>query len=219
MLLIWAGSSRQSFPALPIHASSSSYELDRRPVGLRNRQASALHNEVRGEIGRLCCEGLEAPGATGDRLRAEVGHRIADYGNAENECSGIEFRAIPTRAPLLSAPSQMCTPAPISSGISRRQFLVAGCPAPFLRDGSAFFDRLGRWFTLIAFGGADPSSLLSGAQKHGMLFVMSSSTNRTLSRSMKPKYCWCAQISTSVGAAIRSLTNSPPGELSEQCWA
>jgi 2-polyprenyl-6-methoxyphenol hydroxylase-like FAD-dependent oxidoreductase len=144
-----------------------SYEAERRPVGLRNRQASARHNEVRGEIGQLYCEGLEAPGATGDRLRAEIEHRIADYGNAENECRGIEFGYSYEGSPVI------CSEPDVHAGtdfIGYQPTTIPGCrlPSTFLCDGSALFDRLGRWFTLIAFGGADSSPLLSAAQKHRM---------------------------------------------------
>jgi 2-polyprenyl-6-methoxyphenol hydroxylase-like FAD-dependent oxidoreductase len=68
-----------------------SYEVERRPVGLRNRSASARRNDVRVEIGKLYCPELDAPDGVGQQTRERVSSRIAELGNRENECRGIEF--------------------------------------------------------------------------------------------------------------------------------
>ena len=119
-----------------------SYESERRPVGLRNRQASERHTDVRIRIGELY-QRIADP----DRLAGE----IAALGNAENESWGIEFgyrydgvEGDPLRYQPTTAPG-------------------ARLPSIFLRDGSALYDRLGRWFTLLVFGGADPSPLIDAA--------------------------------------------------------
>jgi len=39
----------------------------------------------------------------------------------------------------------------------------ARLPSIFLHDGSALYDRLGPWFTLLRFGDADPSPLIDAA--------------------------------------------------------
>ena len=39
----------------------------------------------------------------------------------------------------------------------------ARLPSVFLQDGSALYDRLGPWFTLLRFGDADPSALIDAA--------------------------------------------------------
>ena len=39
----------------------------------------------------------------------------------------------------------------------------ARLPSTFLSDGSALYDRLGPWFTLLHFGGADPSAVIDAA--------------------------------------------------------
>jgi hypothetical protein len=76
---------------------------------------------------------------------------IAALGNAENECWGIEFgyrydgvEPNPTVYEPTTAPG-------------------ARLPSVFLRDGSALYDRLGRWFTLLRFGDADPSPLIDAS--------------------------------------------------------
>ncbi|MBM3646580.1 MAG: FAD-monooxygenase [Alphaproteobacteria bacterium] len=119
-----------------------SYERERRPVGLRNRLASERHTDVRIKIGELY-QSIVDPDV--------LGRAIADLGNAENESWGIElgYRYDGVEGdPLKYEP----TTAP-----------GARLPSTFLADGSALYDRLGRWFTLLVFGGADPSSLIDTA--------------------------------------------------------
>jgi 2-polyprenyl-6-methoxyphenol hydroxylase-like FAD-dependent oxidoreductase len=119
-----------------------SYERERRPVGYRNRLASERHTDVRLKIAEL--------------YRSEpdldaLGRGIAALGNAENESWGIEFgyrydgvEPNPTVYEPTTAPG-------------------ARLPSVFLHDGSALYDRLGRWFTLLRFGDADPSPLIDAA--------------------------------------------------------
>jgi 2-polyprenyl-6-methoxyphenol hydroxylase-like FAD-dependent oxidoreductase len=117
----------------------ASYERERRPVGLRNRLASQRHTDVRIRIGELYQR---------EREPDSLGRAIAALGNAENESWGIEFgyrydgvEGDPVTYEPTTAPG-------------------ARLPSTFLRDGSALYDRLGPWFTLLVFGGADPSALI-----------------------------------------------------------
>ena len=106
----------------------ASYEAERRPVGYRNRLASERHTGVRIKIGELY-ERISDP----DQLARE----IAALGNAENESWGIEFgyRYDGVEGdPVVYQP----TTAP-----------GARLPSTFLADGSALYDRLGPWFTLL----------------------------------------------------------------------
>jgi 2-polyprenyl-6-methoxyphenol hydroxylase-like FAD-dependent oxidoreductase len=144
-----------------------SYEVERRPVGLRNRSASARHNNVRVEIGKLYCPELDAPDGVGQQTRERVSSRIAELGNRENECRGIEFgysyehSAVVRAEPGVHAGTDFVTYEPTT---------LPGCrlPSTFLRDGSALFDRLGPWFTLITFGKCDPSTLIAAARDNRM---------------------------------------------------
>ena len=80
-----------------------------------------------------------------------LGRAIAALGNAENESWGIEFgyRYDGVEGdPVVYQP----TTAP-----------GARLPSTFLADGSALYDRLGPWFTLLRFGDADPSPLIDAA--------------------------------------------------------
>jgi 2-polyprenyl-6-methoxyphenol hydroxylase-like FAD-dependent oxidoreductase len=117
----------------------ASYERERRPVGLRNRLASERHTDVRIKIGELY---------QSERDPDALARAIARLGNAENESWGVEFgyRYDGVEGdPVVYQP----TTAP-----------GARLPSVFLRDGSALYDRLGPWFTLLRFGDADPSPLI-----------------------------------------------------------
>jgi 2-polyprenyl-6-methoxyphenol hydroxylase-like FAD-dependent oxidoreductase len=147
----------------------ASYEIERRPVGLRNRAASARHNDIRvkiaGEYGD--CR-LGETGPEGDAARLETGERIRAFGNAENECRGIEFGYVYTGSPIVAAES--------GGGSADEPFLEyrptttpgARLPSTFLGDGGALYDRLGPWFTMLAFGHADPSILVAAASDAGL---------------------------------------------------
>lgn len=119
-----------------------SYERERRPVGYRNRLASERHTDVRLKIAELY---------KNERNPESLARGIAALGNAENESWGIEFgyrydgvEPNPTVYEPTTAPG-------------------ARLPSVFLRDGSALYDRLGPWFTLLRFGDADPSPLIDAA--------------------------------------------------------
>jgi 2-polyprenyl-6-methoxyphenol hydroxylase-like FAD-dependent oxidoreductase len=120
----------------------ASYESERRPVGYRNRLASERHTGVRLKIAELY---------QNERDPEALARGIAALGNAENESWGIEFGyrydgVDPN--PVVYEP----TTAP-----------GARLPSVVLRDGSFLYDRLGPWFTLLCFGGADPSPLIDAS--------------------------------------------------------
>src|SRR5216683_1551291 len=120
----------------------ASYESERRPVGYRNRLASERHTGVRLKIAELYQT---------ERDHQALARGIAQLGNAENESWGIEFGYRYDGVdghPVLYEP----TTAP-----------GARLPSTFLADGSALYDRLGPWFTLLRFGDADPSPLIDAA--------------------------------------------------------
>ena len=119
-----------------------SYERERRPVGYRNRLASERHTGVRLKIAELY-QNISEP--------ESLGRAIAALGNAENESWGVEFgyrydgvEGDPVAYQPTTAPG-------------------ARLPSTFLEDGSALYDRLGPWFTLLRFGDADPSPLIDTA--------------------------------------------------------
>jgi hypothetical protein len=147
-----------------------SYDAERRPVGLRNRQASGRHTEVRLAIAQAYREAgnsLEEASPEADGRRAALAARIAALGNAENESYGIELGYAYPRSPIVCAE----TDAEISDdfvGYVPTTAPGARLPSIFLADGSAVFDRLGRWFTLIACGADPDAELVAAARRLGM---------------------------------------------------
>jgi hypothetical protein len=145
----------------------ASYDAERRPVGSRNREASAGHTKVRIEIAKCYrnARALEEP--LDDARRAALGKAIADLGNAENESWGIEFGYVYDRSPIVvsehdaTAPSDPVRYVPTTMPGAR-------LPSTFLQDGSALFDRLGPWFTLVNFGAMDVGPLVSAAERAGV---------------------------------------------------
>jgi 2-polyprenyl-6-methoxyphenol hydroxylase-like FAD-dependent oxidoreductase len=119
-----------------------SYDRERRPVGYRNRLASERHTDVRLKIAELY---------RNERDLGALARGIAALGNAENESWGVEFgyrydgvEPNPTVYEPTTAPG-------------------ARLPSVFLHDGSALYDSLGPWFTVLRFGDADPSPLIDAA--------------------------------------------------------
>jgi hypothetical protein len=96
--------------------------------------------------------------------RAALGAKIAAHGNAENESYGIEFGYIYDRSPIVvSEPGAV----PPSDPVRYTPTTMPGArlPSTFLKDGSALFDRLGPWFTLVNFGGRDASPFVAAAAR------------------------------------------------------
>jgi 2-polyprenyl-6-methoxyphenol hydroxylase-like FAD-dependent oxidoreductase len=118
------------------------YARERRPVGYRNRLASERHTGVRIKIAELY---------QNERDPEALARGIAALGNAENESWGIEFGY---RYDGVEGDPVVYTPTTAPG---------ARLPSTFLHDGSALYDRLGPWFTLLRFGDADPSPLIDAA--------------------------------------------------------
>ncbi|WP_315834746.1 FAD-dependent monooxygenase [Bradyrhizobium prioriisuperbiae] len=142
----------------------ASYEHERRPVGLRNREASARHTGVRIEIMQSYLADLESDVPVSAERRAAIGARVAALGNAENESWGVEFGYVYHRSPIVAA-EQGAEPSLDPVRYTPTTMPGARLPSTFLSDGSALFDRLGPWFTLIDFGGADTDNFVAAAAK------------------------------------------------------
>jgi 2-polyprenyl-6-methoxyphenol hydroxylase-like FAD-dependent oxidoreductase len=141
-----------------------SYDCERRPVGLRNCEASRRHSRTRGEIGSLYGAGLDDRGRAGDITRAETGRRIAAIGNAENESFGIELGYVYRDSPIVCVEPDAEIPSCEGRYIPTT---VPGArlPSVMLRDGTPIFDRLGHWFTLVCSGVMPSGALVAAAEK------------------------------------------------------
>ena len=143
-----------------------SYEAERRPVGLRNREASGRHSRVRGEIAAVY-HGLTAPGPDGDTARREAGQRIAALGNAENESYGIEYGYAYGDSPVIcSEPAAEIPSDPLRYIPSTAPGVRM--PSVLLTDGTPIYDRLGTWFTLLCVGTPPSAALVAAAAQRGL---------------------------------------------------
>jgi FAD binding domain/Aromatic-ring hydroxylase, C-terminal len=145
----------------------ASYDAERRPVGLRNCEASKRHSQVRAEIGALYRADLTAAGTAGEAARSEAGRRIAAIGNAENESFGIEYgyayrdSAIICVDPEANIPDDPLHYLPSTAPGVR-------LPSVVLPDGTPIFDRLGRWFTLLCDDARPSEALVAAAAKRAV---------------------------------------------------
>jgi 2-polyprenyl-6-methoxyphenol hydroxylase-like FAD-dependent oxidoreductase len=159
----------------------ASYDFERRPVGLRNRKASAKHNDTRVQIAGLYSNQLFEENIEGAQTRARVSQQIATIGNAENECRGIEFGYIYENSPIVASEPNAIAP----QDFVRYQLTTmpgSRLPSVFLADSSALYDRLGAWFTLLSFGEQDPSTWVAAAQKQGVPLDVVSLSEPSLER-------------------------------------
>jgi hypothetical protein len=119
------------------------------------------------EAYREAGDSVEEPSSEADAGRAALAARIAALGNAENESYGIELGYAYPQSPIVCAE----TDAEISDDPIRYIPTTAPgarLPSVWLADGSALFDRLGPWFTLIAFGAAPDPDLVTAATRVGV---------------------------------------------------
>ena len=143
-----------------------SIEAERRPVGLRNCEASGAHMDVRFKIFGAYTPQVHEDSAQGAAARASLGKLIQDLGNAENESYGIEFgyryRASPVVCGEDNEPEWRLLDYVPSTWPGVR------APHVFLEDGTAMFDRFGPGFTLLRFGEGNAAPLIEAAQRRSV---------------------------------------------------
>src|SRR6185295_14578484 len=135
-----------------------------RPVAARNRDASGRHMQVRMQIAEAYGVLMEGGNGEDPVRRAEVGAQIGKLGNAENECFGIEHGFINEGSPIIA--SESATPFPFDPVVYKPTTTPgARLPSTFLKDGTALYDRLGKYFTLIDFSESDLSNFVEAAAR------------------------------------------------------
>jgi 2-polyprenyl-6-methoxyphenol hydroxylase-like FAD-dependent oxidoreductase len=145
----------------------SSYDAERRPVGMRNREASKRHSETRRDIAAVYHGRLTEPGPDGEMARAEAGRRIASFGNAENESYGIEYGYAYDESPVICAERGVEIPSDPLRYIPTT-FPGVRVPSVFLKDDTPIYDRLGLWFTLVCVGTPPSAALVEAAARRGV---------------------------------------------------
>lgn len=146
-----------------------SYGLERRPVARLSWVTSESHLAVRMAMMRIYAEAGDISGDSPEAQakRVRVGRQIADLGNAENEGWGVEHGYCYANSPVVSEEDQ--APPPFEATVYRPSTRAGSrLPHVFLADGSAVYDHLGNWFSMIALNGADTAPVEAAARKVGV---------------------------------------------------
>jgi 2-polyprenyl-6-methoxyphenol hydroxylase-like FAD-dependent oxidoreductase len=125
-----------------------SYEAERRPVAVRNRDRSARNSGVIRDYRRRAADPLiREDSERGERARADLAAWIEDN-RGENESFGVELDVRHGDSPVVVADG---TPEPVWDPRSVTPSTWPGARAPhvFLADGTSLFALLGPGFTLV----------------------------------------------------------------------
>ena len=144
-----------------------SYDRERRPVGLRNCQGAWRHMSVRLAIGKAYEDLANSGHAQSDAARAEAGVRIKGLGNAENESYGIEMGYCYADSPVITPEPYVDVPR---DPVAYEPSTLPGARLPniYFADGTPLHDKLGPWFSLLAFGGASTDYIAAAAARRGV---------------------------------------------------
>jgi hypothetical protein len=134
---------------------TASYELERRPVAVRNTTYARGFAESLGSY--VAADGLEDEGDHGDRLRREAGDYLEAHGRAEFNIPGITFGARYDGSPVIAGDGD--SPPPDAPDEYIPSAVPGGRPPHlWLPDGRSLYDLLGFEWTLVRMGASPPAS-------------------------------------------------------------
>ena len=144
-----------------------SYDRERRPVGLRNCQGAWRHMSVRLAIAKAYEDLADSADARSEAALSEAGARIKALGNAENESYGIEMGYCYAESPVVTPEPHVDVPR---DPVAYEPTTLPGARLPniYLADGAPLHDKLGRWFSLLAFGDAPADDIAAAAARRGI---------------------------------------------------
>jgi hypothetical protein len=144
-----------------------SYDRERRPVGLRNCQGAWRHMSVRLAIGKAYEDLANSGDAQSEAALADAGVRIKGLGNAENESYGIEMGYCYADSPVVVPEPYVDVPR---DPIAYEPTTLPGARLPniYFADGAPLHDKLGPWFSLLAFDGASADPIATAAARRGI---------------------------------------------------
>jgi 2-polyprenyl-6-methoxyphenol hydroxylase-like FAD-dependent oxidoreductase len=144
------------------------YEAERQPITEQVSNFAMDHAQKMIKARRAVPPNIEAPGAEGDALRAEIGREAYDLNVQQFCCGGLNFGYFYTGSPII-VPDAEAAPAYTMGGFTPST--VPGCRAPhvWLADGRSLYDAFGPGYTLLRFDArADASALVAAAQARGL---------------------------------------------------
>ena len=105
--------------------------------------------------------------AQSDAALAEAGVRIKGLGNAENESYGIEMGYCYADSPVVVPEPHVDVPR---DPIAYEPTTLPGARLPniYFADGAPLHDKLGPWFSLLAFDGASTDHIAAAAARRGV---------------------------------------------------
>ena len=149
------------------------YQAERRPVAIRNRDASGNHILVRFKIAAALRNAMYDDNPKGEKVRKKIGDTILKLGNLENEAIGIEADYRYDNSPVICKDGEG-SPLPFEwDKLNPNTYPGSRIPPIWLKDGRAIMDLLGDQFTLIRFADIDISAFEQAAQeRHFPLTVL-----------------------------------------------
>ena len=126
------------------------YEAERQPITDQVSRFAMDHAQKMIRARRAVPADIEAPGAKGDALRADIGHEAYELNVQQFCCAGLNFGYYYTGSPVIAYDD--ATPPDYSMG-SFTPSTVPGCRAPhfWLADGRSLYDAFGPAYTLLRF--------------------------------------------------------------------
>ncbi|MEM8917468.1 MAG: FAD-dependent monooxygenase [Pseudomonadota bacterium] len=144
------------------------YELERRHVGYRNREASHRHSNLRAEIRMSYDPAVHEDSAEGEAARQKLGDTIQQLGNLENEAWGIEWGYRYDDSPVICHEDDGEAPAYDWEEYVPSTWPGARVPNLFLDDGTPLFDSFGDGYSLVRFDDTPCDNLVAAAERAGL---------------------------------------------------
>jgi 2-polyprenyl-6-methoxyphenol hydroxylase-like FAD-dependent oxidoreductase len=124
------------------------YEAERQPITMQVSNFAMDHAQKMIKARRAVPANIEALGAEGERIRAEVGRETYDLNVQQFCCAGLNFGYYYDRSPLIVYDDEAAPPYTMASFTAST---VPGCRAPhfWLPDGRSLYDAFGAGYTLL----------------------------------------------------------------------
>ncbi|MGQ2979377.1 MAG: FAD-dependent oxidoreductase [Polaromonas sp.] len=149
-------------------AMLDAYEVERQPITSQVSQFAMDHAQKMIKARRAVPADIEAAGAEGDALRAEIGQEAYELNVQQFCCAGLNFGYFYSHSPILTDDGEA---PPVYSMGSFTPSTVPGCRAPhfWLPDGRSLYDAFGPGYTLLRFEpSAEVAALAAAAQDRGV---------------------------------------------------
>lgn len=153
-------------------AMLDAYEVERQPITAQVSQFAMDHAQKMIKARRAVPVNIEAAGAEGEAVRAEIGLEAYALNVQQFCCAGLNFGYYYSNSPILTDDGE--APPAYSMG-SFTPSTVPGCRAPhfWLPDGRSLYDAFGPAYTLLRFDrSAEVAALVAAAQARRVPLVV-----------------------------------------------